>query len=142
MLCRCQEPNAIMKLIIGLLATCLLTLSGCQDRYPLKVDYETASIQILGQEKCFINQEDNAWLVSLTPIDPGKEYGVEIVYNGTTYANVVRVKHDLSKEYENSSVKHYFEFYTDAPQTQTCTVEDPETYQAPFIRIKTVIPGG
>jgi hypothetical protein len=120
----------------------LLLIISCRDRYPLKIDYEIASAKILGQEKCFIHQPDNLWLVSLTPLDPAKEYGDEIVYHGKKYSNVVKVKEDLTKEFKDSTVKYYFDFYMDHTPQQVCTIDNPDHFSIPQIRIKSITPGG
>lgn len=120
----------------------LIIVSGCRGKYPQKFDAEISPGILIGKENCSSTDSLNAWLISLSPLDPNKAYGSAIIFKGKTYNNVVKT-YMLDKQFRDSTKTYVFSFYLrDTLNYIRCDISNPETLKVQNITIKEVVPKG
>ncbi|MBC3794662.1 hypothetical protein FH603_5192 [Spirosoma sp. LMG 31447] len=121
-----------------LLSTWIVS-SACEGRYPLKIDFETASATVIGRETCNTDSSLNAWLIDLGPttsgITSGVYYGKEATVNRKYYAHVVKTYSPLVSRLD-STKPYFFDFYVEnALPKPSCNLPITTSFNVPQIRV-------
>jgi len=107
----------------------VLLLFACR-KYPAKVDYLNVGGYIIGKETCKGVDADEYWLLDLTVYPNTPQYGDNLMLNGTSYSNVIKIN-GLDQRLRIVGMKVSIDFKTITPDkvvTSSCSVSSPTTY--------------
>lgn len=128
----------VMKTKLFTLLVSLIYLS-CDDKRNYSPDFEYAHITIITKEDCRLNDNENAWIINVSPYG-GKSFGVPITYQGREFKNAVKVyNYNFQKEFADSTFKYSADFYSEIVSGKPCEVSNPTIFNVPTIRIKAVV---
>ena len=117
-------------LFIGSLVIITLLVSSSCNKPPYKPDYKNITGFVIGKETCNTDDTKDYWLIDFTYAPNPPKVGDTLVFNGSTYTNVLKTKGlDLQLKVIGMRVSiDYRIISADKIVTTGCNVPSPVTY--------------
>jgi hypothetical protein len=124
-----MRHNLILRSSILLICSFIFIYSSCK-KEPYILPYEEAGGYVIGKETCNTDVSKDYWLLDMTVYPNTKQYGDTLVFNGTTYTNVIKVL-GLADELKAVGKKVGLDFNISGSKITTvgCNISSPSTYQ-------------
>ncbi len=104
--------------------------SSC-NKQPFKIDYNNIKGYVIGKETCNTDETKDYWLVDFTYGTGNPQVGDTLLFNGTTYTNVLKTK-GLDPQLKTVGLKVSIDYKiisTDKLITTGCNVPSATIYQ-------------